>query len=181
MTTVAIQGIVGSFSEEAALNMCGMNTQIVEFGNFRYAVDAVAAGRTNLAVLPIENRIVGIIEPVEELLRNGKLTIVRRFRLAIDHVLIGGTGTRLEDQKSVVSHPIALSQCSRFLMANSHLRAVVGSDTAASVRDVIGSSDEQRSAIGSRRAADIYGGEILQENISDQRENWTDFVALTLK
>jgi prephenate dehydratase len=86
-----------------------------------------------------------------------------------------------EEIKSVESHPMALAQCSRFFADNPQLVRVEADDTAGSVAAVIASGDRTRAAIGSRRAAGIYGGSIIRENLEDQAENYTRFVLLKPK
>jgi chorismate mutase / prephenate dehydratase len=85
----------------------------------------------------------------------------------------------LDQIKTIKSHPVALAQCVRFLAAHAHLRPLATEDTAGSVAQVIESGDVTRAAIASRRAAEIYGGVILQEHLEDHRENYTRFVLLT--
>jgi prephenate dehydratase len=79
----------------------------------------------------------------------------------------------------VLSHPIALAQCLDFFHQHRGVEAVSVFDTAGAVRMAIESGDRRTAAIASRRAATLYGAEILQEHIQDQRENWTRFLLLT--
>src|SRR5262249_32023502 len=90
----------------------------------------------------------------------------------------GCPGATLEDLRSVSSHPVALAQCENFFLSNPDLKRVATEDTAGSVREVIARGDKSFAGIASRRAATIYSGVILAENIQDNPENFTRFVLL---
>jgi prephenate dehydratase len=79
----------------------------------------------------------------------------------------------------VESHPVALAQCELFFREHPTLRRIATLDTAGSVREVVSAGDPTRSAIASRRAADLYGGTILREHLEDNRENYTRFLLLS--
>jgi prephenate dehydratase len=177
MSVVAIQGIRGSYSEDAARCLMGADAEIVECLDFAQAFDTVANARAEYAVVPVENKIVGEIVDVISLLRTSSFRVIKKSRLKVEHVL---TGTRdcdgeLESIRTVRSHIEALKQCRRFFSANTHIRQVVGADTASSVRRVVEDNFVDYAAIGSRRAAEIYGAKVIAENIADDKANWTTF------
>ncbi|MFN6963184.1 MAG: prephenate dehydratase domain-containing protein [Pyrinomonadaceae bacterium] len=174
MTRVAIQGIRGSYSEEAAVAMLGRQVAFVECASFDEAIAAVRDRRADAAVLPVANKITGSVEPAASLVAASGVPVVRRERLAIEHVLIAAGECEIRDLKVVVSHIQALRQCSAFLAANPHLRPVPATDTATAVRSAIEGSAV--AAIGSARAAEIHGGQVLARNIADDAGNWTEFV-----
>jgi prephenate dehydratase len=80
--------------------------------------------------------------------------------------------------RRVLSHPLALAQCTDFFRQNRNVEAVSVFDTAGAVRMVMSSGDDRTAAIASRRAATLYGAAILQEHIQDHRDNWTRFLVL---
>jgi prephenate dehydratase len=175
MTRVAIQGVVGSYSEEAVREIFGGDATIVECRDFAAAFAAVDSGIVENAVIPIENKIVGPISGAVDLLESKKYTVLEKMPLKVRHVLAGTRGARFEDLISVRSHVEALKQCRTFLTAYPKLTQAVGADTASSIRRIVEEGDPTHAAIGSRRAADLYGAEIIRENIADDIDNWTVF------
>ena len=175
MTRVAIQGIKGSYSEEAVLEIFGAAVSILECTDFDTTFAAVASGKADNAVIPVENKIVGSITQTIDLLKDEQYRILEKLPLKVRHVLAGTPAARFDSLISVRSHVEALKQCRRFLDANPQLQQIVGSDTASSVRKIVEANDPTKAAIGSRRAADLYGAEILHESIADDIDNWTIF------
>jgi prephenate dehydratase len=175
---VAIQGIEGSFSAEAALKM--FECRLVKCRSFFAAVDAVRTFRADFAVLPFRNTICGPILPVSELLDSDDLKITRTIELEIDHVLAANTVATIDSVTGVLSHPAALRQCGKFLERYS-LRAFPTSDTATAVKQVMQSPDKPIAAIASRNAAKLFGASIIAENIADAADNRTLFYAVSLK
>jgi prephenate dehydratase len=98
--------------------------------------------------------------------------------LNIDHVLVGAKGATARQITRVLSHPIALAQCADYFRAHRGIEAVTVFDTAGAVRMVVEAGDPQAAAIASRRAAAMYGAQILAEHIQDVPENWTRFMLI---
>ena len=113
-----------------------------------------------------------------DLLLASSLHIAGEVVLPISLYLIGPSGATLESVRTVESHPVALGQCETFLSENHHLTRVEADDTAGSVHRAVASGDPTRAAIGSIRAAELYGGNILREHVEDHTENYTRFVLL---
>lgn len=172
---VAIQGVKGSYSEEAARKFFGEKANIVEYLNFEDAFQSVVSKRTRYAVAPLKNKIVGEITSATEILKRTKLKISDELALEIRHVLVGTKNAKFEDLKSVRSHVEALKQCRKFFAAHRNLTQIIGADTASSIRRIAGENVSENGAIGSRRAAELYGAKILRENIADDSDNWTTF------
>ena len=175
MCLIAIQGILGSYSEEAVQRMYDGKASILECLNFDETFQAVVDKKADFAVVPLKNNIVGQIKSASAVLKMHDLKILEELPLEIQHVLIGTRDGRFENLQTVVSHEEALKQCRKFLSENASLQANVGRDTASCVKKVVEENDSVRAAIGSRRAAEIYGGKILKENIADEAENVTTF------
>ena len=175
MTRVAIQGVAGSYSEEAAQRLLGSDASIVECRDFQSTFDAIVSGLAEAAVVPVENKIVGRIDQSSDLLTASGYRVVERLSLRVQHVVAGAPGAKFDDVTSVRSHVEALKQCQRFLADHPRMKQVIGADTASSIRRVVEDGDLTKAAIGSRRAALLYGATILAEGIADDPDNWTTF------
>lgn len=178
MTRVAIQGINGSYSEEAVREIFGSEASILECSDFGQAFAAVRDGAADNAVVPLTNKIVGEIRETVDLLNASELRVLERLPLKVRHVLAGTADSQLQSVVSVRSHVEALRQCKRFFDENTHLAQVIGADTASSVRRIVEEGISANAAIGSKRAAGLYGAKILCENIADDIDNWTTFYVI---
>ena len=176
---VAFQGEPGAFSEEAAVKLLGEEIETVPRPTFEAMFAAVDDGAADLILAPVENSLAGSVYRCYDLLLESKLNITAEVILPIAHHLIGPRGAALEQVRSVQSHPVALAQCTRFFEEHPQIARVVAEDTGGSVREVVRAGNPQRAAIASRRAAEIYGGAILQSHLEDHRENYTRFVLLS--
>ena len=174
MSIIAIQGIRGSYSEEAALDLAG-GASILECEDFEATFEAVRNGQAEYAVVPVENKIVGEIAGSVSILRSGGFREHKRIQLTVRHVLAGPAGATLELIRRVTSHAEALKQCQRYLSRRPEWTQMIGADTASSVRQVLEGGDSGAAAIGSRRAAEMYGATVIAENIADDSDNWTTF------
>jgi len=175
---VAFQGEPGAFSEAAAIQLLGESITTVPRPTFDSAFKAIEEGAADVLLAPVENTLAGSVVRVYDLLLESDLTMVAETILHIEHQLIGCPGAALADLRSVSSHPVALAQCEKFFLAHPNLKRVPTEDTAGSVREVISRGDKSFAGIAARRAASIYGGTILAENIHDNPENFTRFVLL---
>ena len=177
-TRVAFQGERGAFSEAAAVQLLGESITTVPRSTFDSAFTAISDGDADALLAPVENTLAGSVVRVYDLLLESNLAMVAETILHIEHQLIGCPGATLSDLRSVSSHPVALAQCENFFLAHPNLKRVATEDTAGSVREVMARDDKSFAGIASRRAATIYGGAILAENIHDNPENFTRFVLL---
>lgn len=175
---IAIQGITGSYSEAAARKFFGAKAEIVECLDFEETFQTVVSKKAKYAVVPLKNKIVGEISSATEILNRTNLKVSDELSLEVRHVLCGTLNAEFDNIKTVRSHVEALKQCRKFLSENQQLQQIVGADTASSVRRIVGENIEENAAIGSRRAAEIYGAKILLENIADDVDNWTTFYLL---
>jgi prephenate dehydratase len=175
---VAFQGERGAFSEEAAVKLLGGEVRLVPLPTFEAAFGAIAKGAADYILAPIENSLAGPVHRSFDLLVESPLTIVGEVIIRIEHNLIGAPGGRLEEVAIVESHPVALAQCEEFFSARPFLKRIATDDTAGSVREIVQAGDRTRAAIASKRAAEIYGGQILREHLEDDPENYTRFLLL---
>lgn len=173
---IAYQGEPGAFSEEA-IQQLGPAIPI-PCSSFGDLFSAIADGRADRVVAPVENTIAGPIIQSCELLARTKLQCVTEIRLAIRLHLIGLPGASLADIRKVRSHPVALAQCERYFSEHANLGREAAADTAGSVREMFELGDRSVGAIASERAAALYGGVILARDIHDNPENFTKFLVL---
>ena len=177
---VAFQGERGAFSEDAAVHLLGDSIETVPRPTFEALFSAISDGLADYILAPIENTLAGSVHKSYDLLLESNLHVIRETISPIVHNLIALPGAAFEQIASVESHPVALAQCESFFRAHPRIRRVASLDTAGSVRDVMHAGDPSRAAIAGRRAAEIYGGEILREHLEDHRENWTRFLLLSV-
>ncbi|HLL49577.1 MAG TPA: prephenate dehydratase [Thermomicrobiales bacterium] len=177
--TTAFLGPPGTFSEEAAL-LRATTDDLVAFTSFPALVSAVETGLADEAVLPIENSIEGAVSTTLDLLiHETALRISGELAVPVRHFLITAPGLKLADVRIVTSHPQPFGQCRRFLdRCLPGVEQVAALSTAGAVQDVITNHDGQRAAIGTARAAELYGGSILAHDIQDVHTNVTRFVVL---
>jgi prephenate dehydratase len=175
----AYQGAPGAYSEEAARALLGPDSRLMPCATLEQAFEAVEDGRAIHAVVPIENAVSGTVPMVYELLLEHNVVVTGETVINIDYVLVAPPGTKRGSIRRVLSHSIALAQCSDFFRQNRGVEAVSVFDTAGAVRLASESGDHKTAAIASRRAATLYGADILQEHIQDQRDNWTRFLMLS--
>ncbi len=171
---LAIQGELGSFSHEAAEAMLPA-AKVVPCARSLEVFERVQRGSVDGAVIPIENSLAGSVAEHFDLLLSRNVHIVSEFRLRIVHNLIALPGTKMRDVRRVFSHPVALDQCRDLFAKNRKLEAVPFYDTAGSVKHVVGTRLRDAAGIASRRAAEVYEGEILKSGIEDDKRNFTRF------
>ena len=169
----------GTFTEEATLILAeGENT--VPYHNFYEVLHAVNDGKIDAAVVPVENVIEGIVNAtIDELIFSVNLHINKMLILPINQSLIVKKGTKLKDIKKVISHPHAIPQCKKFLNGYlSNVPTTTANSTAEAIQ-IVSQSDECIAGIGNKKAADLYGLEVLEECIQDNKENFTQFVRVS--
>lgn len=171
---IAIQGELGSNSHMAAVEMLG-SVDVLPCTLSAQVTDAVLGGRADAAVLPIENTLHGSVAEHYDLLMAQPLRIERESLLRVRHNLIAAPGVRLEDIRTILSHPVALAQCRRFLADKAEARALPFYDTAGSVRHIVEENLRDTAGIAPVLAAELYGGEVLAAGIEDHAQNVTRF------
>jgi chorismate mutase/prephenate dehydratase len=179
---VAFQGIEGSYSQLAARKYFAVRSAGMEFvgtRTFAEALEMAESGAVGYAFLPIENTTAGSINQTYDLLRQTALRVVGEEILHVRHCLLGLEGATVEKLRRVLSHPQALTQCSRYLASLEDVELVAFEDTAASAQEVSRVADPSQAAIAGVEAGEIYGLTVLREGIADQQENWTRFVVIS--
>ncbi|KAH0916536.1 hypothetical protein HID58_030982 [Brassica napus] len=174
---ISFQGIPGAYSETAALEAYP-NCETVPCEHFETAFQAVELWLVDKAVLPIENSVGGSIHRNYDLLLRHRLHIVQEVHLPVNHCLLGVPGVTKEEIKRVLSHPQALDQCVNSLN-DLGIQRISAKDTATAAQTVASSGKKDVGAIASVRAANLYGLDILAENIQDDANNVTRFLILS--
>ena len=142
---------------------------------------AVSEGSCRYGFIPIENSLAGSIHQNYDLLLRNKLWVVGEHYLRVKHCLIAKPGARLSDIKKVISHPQALAQCDGYLRSHPGFKIEPVYDTAGSVKMARDLDDPSIAAIASRRAAQLYGMQVLAEDIEDNPANFTRFLIISLE
>jgi len=171
---IAIQGERGSNSHMAAVEMLG-EVEVVPCSVSAEVVEAVLAQRVDAAVLPIENSLHGSVAEHYDLLLANPVRIDGESLLRIRHNLIAAPGVKLEEIRSVLSHPVALSQCRKFLGEFKQAKTVPFYDTAGSVKHLMEAGLRDTAGVAPALAAKEYGAEVLVEGIEDHAQNYTRF------
>lgn len=177
MTIVSIQGLAGSYSHLAAQNVFEsfeLNCQ----ADFSSTFAALQQGKSKYAVIPIENSTVGSITQNFTLLSEHGFQVIKEVVVRVNFHLAAKVGTTLADIQEIYSHPAGLGQIQKFLTTLPRVKAVEYFDTAGAAEMVAKSEDQFKAAACSRLAAEIYGLEILRENIHDNPQNFTRFFVL---
>ena len=178
---VAFQGERGAFSEDAAMKLLGPDIELVPRPTFAALFTSFDDELADYLLSPIENSLIGAIHPAVELLNASSLVVAGEVIVQIRQHLIGCPGSVFEEIEAVESHPAALAQCKRFFEEHPLVDRIETEDTAGSVARVIERGDRRRAAIAGRRAAELYGGSIIRENLEDHPNNYTRFVLLSSK
>lgn len=174
---IAFQGEMGANSH-IAIAESYPDAQAVPYATFEDALAAIASGEADLGMIPIENSVAGRVADIHHLLPHSGLFIVGEWFLPVRHQLMAPRGAKLGEIKTVESHVHALGQC-RKVIRELGIKAIVAGDTAGSARIIAERGDKTCAAIASRLAADIYGLDILREDIEDEAHNTTRFVVLS--
>ena len=176
MPEIAIQGEAGSFSDQAARKLLGEDVKLLPCRTFDEVFDAVSSGAAGAAVVPIENTLAGSVLRTYELLSTGDVRIIGELLLPITLNVIARPGVKFEQIRKVLSHPVAIAQCHKFLASQPEIEAIATYDTAGSVRMIMDSGDDTQAAIAGDAAAGIYGAHVILANIQDNEENFTRFI-----
>jgi prephenate dehydratase len=181
MKKVAIQGIVGSFHEDAAQRFFNEEKiEIVECRTFRKVCQLVDSDEVDIAVMAIENAIAGSLLENYGLMRDFHLKIIGEIYLHIKMNLLVLPGVKKEDITEIHSHPIALKQCAEYIDGTfGEITLDDSFDTAGSARNIAKNQLRNAACIGNERSADIYGLEVMEKGIETNKRNYTRFLILS--
>jgi prephenate dehydratase len=174
---IAFQGEPGANSDIASREVYP-DCEPIPCATFEDALAAIQNGEAELGMIPIENSIAGRVADIHHLLPHANLHIVGEHFLRIQFHLMAPKGATLKTIKTVESHIHALGQCRRFIRAHDY-KAVIAADTAGAALQIAKAGDITRGALAPRLAAQIYGLDVLAENVEDEDHNTTRFVILS--
>jgi len=174
---IAFQGEPGAYSELAAVKYYGKGVETLPCETFEEVFNAVEEGQATHGLLPIENSLAGSIHRNYDLLLENELHILGEYHLRVSHCLMSLPGMKVDEVQRVHSHPQALAQCAKNLQGMG-VKPVVEEDTAGSARLVSERKYQHAAALASKRAAEVYGLEVLIEGMEDNPANYTRFMAL---
>lgn len=174
---ISFQGDFGANSDMAARDMFP-DMSPLPCQTFEDAFNAVESGDADLAMIPIENTLAGRVADIHYLMPQSRLYIVGEYFMPIRFQLMVLPGVQKSEIKTVHSHIHALGQCRKIVRSNGW-KAVVAGDTAGAAKLVSETGDRSMAALAPRLAADLYGLEILEENVEDSDNNITRFVVLS--
>ncbi len=177
-TRVAIQGIATSFHEVAALTYFNEPIETVECLTFHRLCEALKNDEADYAVMAIENSIAGSILPNYFLLQDYHFTIVGELYIPIHMHLLALPGVKIENLKSIESHPMAIRQCAEFLQTLNGIEIRESDDTALSAKKVKEKKLKETGAIANEFAAKKFGLNILERRIETHKKNFTRFLIL---
>lgn len=174
---IAYSGIEGAFAHIVAKKIFP-DDEPVSFSSFKETYEAVSSGKCDYAVMPIDNSYSGEVTEVMDLIFEGDLYINAMYSLPVIQNLLGVPGSSADSVKKVVSHPKALEQCDEYIRSKGY-EVIQASNTARAAREVARRNDPSIAAIASKETAQIYGLEVLCEQINESDDNTTRFVILS--
>lgn len=173
---VVFQGVDGAYSQQALREYFGADTRSYHVDTWRDAMEAIAEGEADYAVLPIENSSAGIVSENFDLLVEYENVIIGEQIIKIDHCLLGLPRAKLSDITDVYSHPQALMQCSGYLEEHSEWERHSMKNTAGAAKRVQEEHVGNQAAIAAKITADIYHLDVLAEAIQNNKNNFTRFI-----
>lgn len=180
MKRIAVQGIAGSFHEDAALKYFEEKVEIAECKSFTSVCEMIDNDEVENAVMAIENSIAGSLLKNYQLIRDYHLRIIGEIYIHIQMNLMVEPGVKKEDITDIYSHPIAIQQCIEYIekyYPNAKLHE--GMDTAASAKMISEEKPKTAAAIGNLRSAELYNLEVLETGIESNKKNYTRFLVLS--
>ncbi len=175
---VACQGVEGAYSQIACEKMFKAPF-ILYFKSFDGVFSAIEQGLCQYGILPIENSSAGSVNKVYDLMIHHNFSIVRTFRLKIDHNLLTRPGATLSSVKEIYSHEQAIQQCSGFLSSLKGVKIIPVENTAVAAQTVAASGRTDVAALSSRSCAELYGLVNLAASIQDKGNNYTRFICIS--
>ena len=175
---VACQGVEGAYSQIACEKIF-KSPFIMYFKSFDAVFNAIEQGMCQYGILPIENSTAGSVTKVYDLMIRHNFSIVRTFRLKIDHNLLANPGATLSDIKTIYSHEQAINQCSDFLRSLSGINVIPVANTALASEMVAQSGSKEVAALSSRSCAELYNLSCLAASVQDKGNNRTRFICIS--
>lgn len=175
---VACQGVEGAYAQIACEKIF-KSPFIMYFKNFDGVFNAIEQGLCQYGILPIENSTAGSVKKVYDLMIHHNFSIVRTFRLKIDHNLLGRPGAKLDQINEIYSHEQAINQCAEFLKRFPNAKIIPVENTAVAANMVAQSGRTDVAALSSRACEELYGLVCLAASVQDEGNNRTRFICIS--
>ena len=175
---VACQGVEGAYSQIACEKIF-KSPMIMYFKNFDGVFNAIEQGMCQYGILPIENSTAGSVKKVYDLMIRHNFSIVRTFRMKVDHNLIANPGAKLSDIKEIYSHEQAINQCGDFLKSLPGVKVITVENTAVAASMVAQSGRLDVAAISSHACEELYGLKSIADSVQDKGNNRTRFICIS--
>ena len=176
--TIAFQGANGANSNLACLKFYP-EMQAQAFDSFYDVFKAVENNEAKYGMIPLENSYAGRVAEIHDLLQKHDVSIVAEHFFSITHNLVGLRGAKLEDINEVLSHPQALMQ-SQENLRELGVKITEFSNTAKAAERIATLGDKSKGALCSKLASDLFGLEIIKENMQDSgNDNVTIFIVIS--
>lgn len=178
---IVFQGVEGAYSQQAMMAFFGEQCDGYHVETWRDAMEAIKNKEADYAVLPIENSTAGIVSENYDLLVEYDNYIVGEQILKIEHALLALPGTELSDITCVYSHPQSLMQCSNYLQEHRQFETISVNNNAIATKKVRDDGKKNQAAIAGAITADIYGLQVMESAIQNNKNNSTRFIIVTGK
>ena len=178
--TVACQGVVGAYSQEACEKLFKM-PKIMYVKNFNGVFAAIDSGLCQYGILPVENSTAGSVNQIYDLMMKYNFYIVKSVKLKVDHSLLTKKGTKKEDIKEIFSHEQAIMQCDDYLKHFPHAKITVCENTAEAAKMVAESDRRDVAVLASYECGKLYSLQCLEESVQDNGNNYTRFICISKK
>ncbi len=175
---VACQGVEGAYSQIACEKIF-KSPFIMYFKSFEGVFNAIDQGLCQYGILPIENSTAGSVNKVYDLMIRHNFSIVRTYRMKVDHNLLANKDAKLEDIREVYSHEQAINQCSAFLQTLPGVTVIPVANTAIAAEMVAKSGRKDVAALSSRGCAELYNLVCLKSSVQDKGNNHTRFICIS--
>lgn len=175
---VACQGVEGAYAQIACEKMFKAPF-IIYFKNFDGVFQAIEQGLCEYGILPIENSTAGSVKKVYDLMIHHNFSIIRSFRLKVDHNLLALPGAKLSDIKEIYSHEQAINQCADFLNTLPGVKIIPVENTAVAAETVSKSGRTDVAALSSHACEELYGLKSLKDSVQDKGNNRTRFICIS--
>ena len=177
---VACQGVEGAYSQIACEKIF-KSPFIMYFKSFEGVFNAIDQGLCQYGILPLENSTAGSVKKVYDLMINHNFSIVRTFRLKVDHNLLANPGAAKETIREIYTHEQAIGQCSEFLKTMPNAKIIPVENTAVAAKMVAESHSTEVAALSSRSCAELYNLTNLAASVQDRDNNRTRFICISKK
>ncbi|WP_075433971.1 prephenate dehydratase domain-containing protein [Buchnera aphidicola] len=178
-------GPIGSYSHAAFSSLSKKNKNILlasEHSNFTSIIESLVSNRCKFALLPIENRISGIISEVYDIIKQKKeIYIIKEIYIKINHHLLTTQNCFINDIQRIYSHEQPFKQCSTFLNKFPEWKKCYFPSTAAAIKQMVIENNKTTAVLGSADGKDFYNLKSIAKNLSNKKNNITRFILISKK